>query len=453
TVKYVRVVGRPRIGHEESCQFVGAVTDITEQKRAEEAIRRSQSYLAEAQTLTRSGSWAWDVRTQEVFWSQEMFRIFGYAAETTKLTMSTFLERVHPDDRPALEQWASLASTQKGTVDSEEDFRIILPDGTMKHLHSIAHPVLNQRGEVIEVVGTTMDVTERKKAEQELRRLNEELLRLNQELEQRITQRTAQLADANTKLAERNEELARVSRMKSQFLARMSHELRTPLNSIAGFSDLLAEQTEGPLGEIYSDYVEHVKEGAQHLIAMVNDILDISRIEAGRIELQYEEFAAADAISDVLSVTGALAKAKQIDLRHEVPSALRVYADPKRFKQIIYNLVSNAVKFTPPEGTIRMTAKIGDREVCFLVSDTGIGIPQTEHRAIFEEFHQVDAASMGGGQNGAGLGLAITKRLVELHGGRIWVESAPGEGSRFFFTMLAGSAGKEASAEIPANES
>jgi signal transduction histidine kinase len=138
-----------------------------------------------------------------------------------------------------------------------------------------------------------------------------------------------------------------------------------------------------------------------------------------------------------LSVTGALREAKRINLCNEVPSALRVYADCMRFKQILYNLVSNAVKFTSPGGTIRVAAEIGGREVQFVVSDTGIGIPKEEHRAIFEEFHQV-RGSGSDVQNGAGLGLAITKRLVELHRGRIWVESAPGEGSRFFFTLSAG---------------
>jgi PAS domain S-box-containing protein len=282
-----------------------------------------------------------------------------------------------------------------------------------------------------EVVAFVLDLTERKKAEREVRRLN-------QQLEQRIKERTAQLAEANRQLGERNEELARVSRMKSEFLARISHELRTPLNSISGFSDLLAEESEGPLGEIYSDYVLHVKQGANHLTALVNEILDLSRIEAGKIELQYEEFTAADGISEVLSVAGSLAEAKRIDLCNDVPSDLRVFADRTRFKQILYNLVGNALKFTPV-GAVRISAEPGDGEVRFLVSDTGIGIPQEEHRAIFDEFHQVGPASTTL-RNGAGLGLAITKRLVELHGGRIWVESAPGKGSRFFFTMLPGAA-------------
>ncbi|HYZ85165.1 MAG TPA: ATP-binding protein, partial [Bryobacteraceae bacterium] len=292
-----------------------------------------------------------------------------------------------------------------------------------------------------EIVAFVLDLTEREAAEREVRRLN-------QQLEQRIRERTAQLAEANRKLAERNEELARASRMKSEFLARMSHELRTPLNSIAGFSDLLAEQSEGPLGETYGDYVQHVRQGAHHLIALVDEVLDLTRIEAGKIELSYEEFPAADVISEVLSVAGALAEAKQIDLRNEISSAVRVYADRTRFTQILFNLVGNAVKFTPREGMVGIAADVGDPEVRFVISDTGIGIPEEERAAIFEEFHQVGSAKRPDVTDGSGLGLAITKRLVELHGGRIWVESEPGQGSRFFFTMPAGRAGVGASANV-----
>jgi Amt family ammonium transporter len=216
----------------------------------------------------------------------------------------------------------------------------------------------------------------------------------------------------------------------------MSHEFRTPLNSIIGFTDLLAEQGEGPLGESYADYVHHVQEGAHHLLALVNDVLDLSRIEAGRIDLRHEEFAAADAISEVLSVTGPLAEAKNIELHSDVPPTLLAYGDRTRFKQILYNLLSNAVKFTPAAGKVQVTAETDYGEICFRVSDTGIGIPPEQQAAIFEEFTQVAPATRGV-KEGAGLGLTITKRIVELHGGRIWVESTPGKGSRFLFTMPA----------------
>jgi signal transduction histidine kinase len=174
---------------------------------------------------------------------------------------------------------------------------------------------------------------------------------------------------------------------------------------------------------------------------LVNDILDLSRIEAGRIDLQHEEFGAPEAIGEVLSATGPLAEAKKIELHSQASPTLLAYGDRTRFKQILYNLLSNAVKFTPPAGRVQITAEPNYGEIRFCVSDTGIGIAREQQTAIFEEFTQV-APATSGVKEGAGLGLTITKRIVELHGGRIWVESTPGEGSRFFFTMPAARTGE-----------
>ncbi|HEX4166317.1 MAG TPA: HAMP domain-containing sensor histidine kinase [Bryobacteraceae bacterium] len=273
------------------------------------------------------------------------------------------------------------------------------------------------------------EIGRRQRSENDIRLMNEQL-------EKRVLERTSQLAEANRQLAKQNEDLTRASRMKSEFLARMSHEFRTPLNSIIGFSDLLAEEGEGPLGDAYADYVRHVSDGAHHLLALVSDILDLSRIEAGRIDLHHEEFAATDAIDEVLSVTGPLAEAKKIELGSQATSRLFAHGDRTRFKQILYNLLSNAVKFTPVAGRVQVSAEPDYGEIRFCVSDTGIGIPHEQQIAIFEEFNQVSPTTSGV-KEGAGLGLTITKRIVELHGGRIWVESTPGEGSRFFFTIPA----------------
>ncbi len=262
------------------------------------------------------------------------------------------------------------------------------------------------------------------------------LRRVHEELEKRVQARTAELAAANKALELQNREVERATRLKSKFLASMSHELRTPLNAIVGFSDLLAEQTAGMLNDKQQRFVNHIKQGSSHLLQLINDILDLSKIEAGQLELRCENFQVKDALPEVLSTIRPLAMAKNIDVQHRLETGGAVYADRVRFKQILYNLISNAVKFTPKDGRIDIDCHADRNSVRISVADTGIGIRAEDQAVIFEEFRQVEGAA-DTTHEGTGLGLAITKRLVEQQGGRISVESELGKGSRFTFTLPA----------------
>jgi signal transduction histidine kinase len=291
------------------------------------------------------------------------------------------------------------------------------PRGTEYALQASAVLVLNRRLIVVRLLG----------AEFERRRLTLQSARQTQLSYER-------LADAKQGLEIRNLEMERVNQLKSEFLANMSHELRTPLNSIVGFSSLLAEEGHGPLNAEQKGYVEHVRRSARHLLDLINDIIDLSRIEAGRLELCRETFSLVDALNDVLATIRPLADAKAIRLHVEYEPGCLVYADRVRFKQILFNLLSNAIKFTPRNGWVSTSSVAQGNWLAITIGDTGIGIPKQEQTAIFEKFHQVGAGASGA-REGAGLGLAITKGLVEQHDGRVWVQSQPGQGSRFTFVL------------------
>lgn len=252
---------------------------------------------------------------------------------------------------------------------------------------------------------------------------------------------TQALSEKNHQLELRNQEVERATRQKSDFLASMSHELRTPLHTIIGFAQLLAEGAHGDLNEKQHRYVNHVRQDSKHLLDLINDILDLSKVEAGELELTPEAFDFATALDEVLSSLQTVAGAKEIRLENRSSLNAFLRAERVRFKEVLYNLLSNALKFTFPAGSIWVDAAIEDGFLRISVTDTGVGIPASEHEAIFNKFCQVGATTKGI-QEGTGLGLAITKRLVELHGGKIWVESLPRKGSRFSFTMPLDNSGR-----------
>ena len=242
----------------------------------------------------------------------------------------------------------------------------------------------------------------------------------------------------NDELGRLYAELESASRHKSEFLANMSHELRTPLNAIIGFSEVLGQEMAGPLNDTQRQYVEDVLGAGQHLLSLINDILDLSKVEAGRMELALGDVSIADALERGITMHQARASRNAIALDlHVDPDVGLVRADERKIRQVIFNLLSNAVKFTPSGGRVDVSARRHDGLVEIAVADTGIGISSADQERIFEEFQQArDAGS--GAIEGTGLGLTLSRRFVELHGGRLWVQSEPGRGTTFRFTLPVG---------------
>ncbi|MCU1221375.1 MAG: hypothetical protein JWN42_2572 [Candidatus Angelobacter sp.] len=347
-------------------------------------------------------------------------RILGFSAE--ELMAQPYLEFVHPDDRNATSGASSSLIDGNEVLSFENRYRC--KDGTYRWFLWNAVSVPAEK----KIYAVARDISYRKQGEEESYSLN------------------AMLASANAELEGQNREVERATRMKSEFLASMSHELRTPLNAIVGFSDLLGEETAGALNAKQKRFVSHVRNGATHLLALINDILDLSKIEAGQLEVFPEHVSLQNALTEVLSLIEPLTDKREIAL-NITRKELTVYADRVRLKQVLYNLLSNAVKFTPERGTITVGAAAEDGRAHISVSDTGVGIRKEDQAVIFDEFRQVGDSAKGI-KEGTGLGLAITRKLVEQQDGTIIVASEPGKGSRFTFTIPLGVATMEPPTEI-----
>jgi signal transduction histidine kinase/DNA-binding response OmpR family regulator len=271
--------------------------------------------------------------------------------------------------------------------------------------------------------------------------LQEKRLRIRQ-LEADEKRQVAELTRITDELRKRNDEVAAANRgiqeadrLKSEFLANMSHELRTPMNSIIGFSEILVDRLQGKIDAKQFSFLRHILASGQHLLSIINDILDLSKIEAGKMEIFAEEFAVRPVVESVCTVMRGMVRDRVPTFAIEIPDNLpRIETDLAKFKQILFNLLSNAVKFSPPDAPIGIKAFAVGEKVTVSVRDNGIGIDAKDHNVIFEEFRQIDGTAKRE-FGGTGLGLALVKKFVELQGGWVTVDSAPGKGSTFSFTL------------------
>jgi PAS domain S-box-containing protein len=384
-------------------QIIASAVDVTDRVAHAEAARNVRHQLENAQRIANMGSWQWEFATGKLTWSPQCYHLVGWDPSSHEPTLDAFLGVVHPDDRPSVQQTIEGAMGNGTNVDF--DHRIVLPNGDVRVLHQLGEVEFDVNNKPKRMVGTSRDVTV-------LRNTCEELI------------------DAKLKAEA-------ASQTKSRFLANMSHELRTPLNAIIGFSELLLNY-DGLPPEKAREYLNDVHTSGKHLLSVINDILDISRIEAGRVEVNEETVSAGELLDATARMVRARADDAGLLLSCSVGSDAPVLlVDRRLITQALLNFASNAVKFTGPGGKVEISTGVGPGGCAqFVVRDTGVGMSPEDVARVGEPFLQLDGR-LSRKYEGTGLGLVIAKRLVELHGGELKVQSVLGVGTTVTATLPA----------------
>jgi PAS domain S-box-containing protein len=374
--------------------------DITGRRLADAERRLLTDRLSLATAVAKVGVWEWDRVSNSLTWDATMFDIYGFPP-VVPMPYAEWSATVHAEDLPAVEAIRHQVMSEKGEASAE--FRIGLPDGSVRNIAAVERAVVDERGNVSRIIGVNIDVTERKQAEQAL---------------------------AQT----RKDEM----RFKDAFLSHVSHELRSPLTAIKQFTSILLGGSAGALNEEQREYQQIVLRNIQQLQSMIDDLLEVTSLETGKLTVEPASVSVANAVSDTFDTLQGSARAKEINLSFElVPDLPSAYADPTRLRQILIILLDNAIKFTPKGGAI--TLQVGPwgrdpRFLLFTVADTGCGMTPEMAERVFERLYQV-TERIESSRKGLGLGLYICKELVARQGGDIWVTRGPQQGSTFSFTL------------------
>jgi PAS domain S-box-containing protein len=492
--------------------------DVTERKRAEDALHASEEKLAQAQRIAHLGYWERDFDTRRIHWSEETYRIVGLQPEESAIEFDRFEELIHPDDRSDV-----LRAIRSALADGpryEAEYRIIRPNGEVRFVHSQADVVRDESGRARRMFGTAQDITDYKRAEEALRAAEQKYRAIFENAIEGIFQTTpdGKYLSVNPALArmygydspdelmavadigqnvyvdrerrnefkrlieaqghvelfeyevyrkdgrkillcenaravhdpdgnilyyegsveditqrKRVEEVERANKAKSEFLSRVSHELRTPLNAILGFGQLLERQSPT---EKQKPRIRHILNAGQHLLGLINEVLDISRIESGRLQVSLEPVCLIHALTEAIDLVRPIAAKRKTKLTVDVDvdATVHVLADRQRFKQVLLNLLTNAIKYAPTGGSVSVSCPSnGSERLRVCITDNGPGIPEEKLSRLFTPFDRLGAEQSD--VEGTGLGLALSRRLMKAMRGCIGVNSVVGEGSTFWFEL------------------